>query len=104
MAKCNNVTATKGKNPVLGAKAQILYAEVCCPDSVLAVKVGVAAVAAVDPGAHGRMKKFSDELAQAHYDGELLEYSLLVWGLTDKQLVSLRKEAVRIASEPDDAP
>ena len=72
--------------------------------SALAVTVGVAAVAAVDPGAHGRMKKFSEDLAQAQSNGELLEYSLMVWGLTEKQLGALKTSAVRIASEPDDAP
>ena len=100
MANCYNVMATKGKNPALGSQAQVLSAEMCCEDSVLAMSAGVAAVAAVDPAAHGRMKKLSTDLLQAQSNGELLEYSLLVWGLTEQQLAVLRTEAVRIASEP----
>ena len=103
MAYCKNVVAIRGKNPKLSPKALVLSAEACCQDSALAMSIGVAAVAAVDPTAHGRMKKFSEELSQANANGELLEYSLMVWGLSEEQVRAVMTSVNRAAGSDDSA-
>lgn len=99
-ANCVAVTPHVGDNPITpGGKGKMLMVDPCCSDSAQLVLRSFDS-RPLTAGAKEHLKTLHDQVNSLTASGDLLEYSLMIWGLKEDQradLVSNLREKYRLA-------